>query len=500
MSEIDESEALSYVYSLRNSIVFIFVGVAGVVAIVSFFFSKTLTRPLKELTKFSHELSHYDFSNNSNFEFSSDINAIVNRSDEVGELGKAFLHMKTDLQSSIDNLKKTTSAKERMEGELNIGRDIQMSMLPLIFPAFPDRSEFSIYASLKSAREVGGDFYDYFFIDDDSFCICIGDVSGKGVPSALFMAVTKTLIKSRAVNDYSPASILTQVNDEISQDNKSCMFVTIFLGIININTGVLVYTNAGHNPPYVKCSNDSLVRLDNRHGPVIGAVTGVVYKEDIIKLEKKDILFTYTDGVTEAMDPVDNLFTEERLVALLSSRKIESVEDIINTTLTAIKHFEQGAEQTDDITIMALEFLGKVEGKPVRSFGMIIKNDLLEIERLNQGFNCFADESRIPEKVIKKMNIMFDELLNNIISYAFRDKNEHDIEINVDFYGDRLSITIMDDGIPFNPFDSAKPDTELSLEEREIGGLGIHLVRNIIDKISYKRRIDKNVVNLIKHI
>ena len=154
-----------------------------------------------------------------------------------------------ELKDSLENLRRTRSAKERMESELNIGRDIQMSMVPVNFPPFPDRTEFTIYATLQPAREVGGDFYDFFLIDDDLLCVCVGDVSGKGVPSALFMAVTKTLIKSMAKNDSSPASILTHVNDELSHNNESSMFVTIFLAIMNVSNGQLTYCNAGHNPP-----------------------------------------------------------------------------------------------------------------------------------------------------------------------------------------------------------------------------------------------------------
>ena len=170
--------------------------------------------------------------------------------------------------------------RDRMEGELNIGRKIQMSMIPLVFPPFPDHDEFSVFAALEPAREVGGDFYDYYFIDEGRLCFCVGDVSGKGVPAALFMAVTKTLIKALAIDDVSTASILTHVNAELSADTKTSMFVTVFLGILNIRSGEIVYTNAGHNPPYFRRKGGSLQRLDVRHGPVIGAVPGMVYREN----------------------------------------------------------------------------------------------------------------------------------------------------------------------------------------------------------------------------
>ena len=162
-----------------------------------------------------------------------------------------------------------------MQVELNFAREIQMSMLPLIFPAFPNRKEFSIFATLHPAREVGGDFYDFFFIDNEHFCFVIGDVSGKGAPGALLMAVSNTLIKPRAMDDNIPASILTHVNNELSQDNKSSMFVTVFLCIMDVRTGEILYSNAGHTPPYIKRNNGSIEKLDAFHGPVIGAMSGL---------------------------------------------------------------------------------------------------------------------------------------------------------------------------------------------------------------------------------
>ncbi|MFB3046116.1 MAG: ammonium transporter [Acidiferrobacterales bacterium] len=389
--------------------------------------------------------------------------------------------------------------KERMEDELNIGREIQMSMLPLVFPPFPDHDEFSIYAVLEPAREVGGDFYDFFFIDDERFCICIGDVSGKGVPSALFMAVTKTLIKSRTTDDFSTASILTHVNTELSTDNKSCMFVTIFLGILNIRTGQLIYTNAGHNPPYLKRKDGSLQRLDTRHGPVIGAMSGMVYEEEADTLGPGDLLFMYTDGVTEEMNVDEQLFSEQTMAKLLMSDKGSSVEAMVRDTVSAVNRFRGETEQSDDITVLALRFQADPARDSTAILHMVVKNDLAEIANVNAKFEKFAKEHNLPGVVGQKMGVIFDELLNNTISYAFRDDAEHEIDIRAERAGNRLTITISDDGIPFNPLGIQTPDTRLSLEEREVGGLGIHLVRNMVDNISYQRGINRNVLSLVMH-
>jgi sigma-B regulation protein RsbU (phosphoserine phosphatase) len=255
--------------------------------------------------------------------------------------------------------------KERMQDELNIGREIQMSMVPLVFPPFPDHGEFSIFATLQPAREVGGDFYDFYFIDEERLCFCIGDVSGKGVPSALFMAMAKTLLKSRAADDASTASILTHVNEELIANNKSWMFVTIFAGILNIRTGELVYTNAGHNPPYLRRKDGQWQRLDQRHGPVIGAVEGMVYKEERDTMGPGDILFLYSDGVTEARDPENQMFSEDRLKELLHAGNTDDAVAAVDNTVAAVRAFEGGAEQWDDITVLGLEFHGSAEDAPV---------------------------------------------------------------------------------------------------------------------------------------
>jgi sigma-B regulation protein RsbU (phosphoserine phosphatase) len=390
--------------------------------------------------------------------------------------------------------------KERMEGELNVAHEIQMSMLPLTFPPFPQRHELAVFATLEPAREVGGDFYDFFFIDEGRFCFCVGDVSGKGVPAALFMAVTKTLVKSRAANDFSPASILTHVNDELGRENDSCMFVTLFMGILDVRTGALAYTNAGHNPPYLLPRDGTAVRLDRCHGPVIGAMEGMVYQEDKITVSPGDLLFLYTDGVTEAMDVKQQLYSEERLAALLSSRDFESVEEIVDVTVANVWGFQGEGEQADDVTVLAVQFFGEPEGEALQVFELSITNRVDEIARVNQSFNAFAKRHGIAAGVRRKMNVVFEELLSNIVSHAYRDEGEHTIDLRAELSADRLAITITDDGRPFNPFTSAAPDTAVSMEERQMGGLGIHLVRNMMDEVSYSRRTDKNVVILVKHL
>ena len=404
------------------------------------------------------------------------------------------------LKQSMDELQKAYGVikrqKDRMEDELNIGHDIQMSMLPLVFPPYPDRNEFSINALLEPAREVGGDFYDFFFIGKDELCLVIGDVSGKGVPGALFMAVTRTMIKSSALGDRSPASIVTRVNEELSADNPQCMFVTLFLGIVNVKTGKFRFTNAGHNPPYLIQDGGELVCLDHRDGPIIGALGGIAYKENELSFSRNDTLLLFTDGVTEAMNPAGDLYLENRLEEFLNRHHTLPTDNLVTEVLAAVEEFAADAEQADDITLLAFSL--DIEPLEIvhHRLELEAQTDLSEISRVNQELAVFAAKHSLGETAVQKVSIALDDLLNNIISYGFDDDEDHTIQIMFDYAEGRLDITVRDDGVPFNPFDQAQPDTALSVKERKIGGLGVLLVKELMSDVNYQRQQDSNVVTL----
>lgn len=392
--------------------------------------------------------------------------------------------------------------KDRMQEELNVGREIQMSMVPLTFPAFPERDEFSVHATLQPAREVGGDFYDFFFVDDARFCFCVGDVAGKGVPSALFMAVTQTLIKSRAADDTSTASVMTHVNNELSRSNKESMFVTVFIGILDITTGEVTYTNAGHNPPYLRRNEGELVRLGERHGPILGAVEGITYLEARIVMDPEDLLLLYTDGVTEAFSNDGELFSEERLRDVLGSAQQNSAESTVDQTVEAIRIFENGAEQADDITVLAVRFYGSdnADEPANQTIKIEIENDLSELEVAIERFKAFADDHGMSQKLSQKVKTVLDEVLNNVVSYAFQDGARHLIEVTLRLTDRSLTVAVRDDGVPFNPLGQDTPQTDQAVDERQIGGLGIHLVRNLTDEVSYQRHSDANVLTMMFHV
>ncbi len=217
-------------------------------------------------------------------------------------------------------------------------------------------------------------------------------------------------------------------------------------------------------------------------------------------MEPGDLLLLYTDGVTEAMDVEDRLFSDNRLEQLLTSMDTDDVDKVVDNTVAAVKAFEGEAEQADDITVLAMAFHGSPEDALIAERRIVIKNHLPEIAAVNEKFETFAEEFGVPRPIAMKFNLIFDEVLNNIISYAYCDDGEHDIEVKMELAGERLIVTVTDDGVPFNPLSVATPRTDLALEDREAGGLGIHLVRNLVDDVSYQRRIDKNVLTLMSYL
>ena len=259
----------------------------------------------------------------------------------------------------VNNLIKernTEAVKELIESELKVAREIQMSIVPKIFPAFPDRPEFDVYGILEPAKEVGGDLYDFFLLDDDHLCFTIGDVSGKGVPASLFMAVTKTLIKATANIAMTPDEILVKVNNNLCQDNDSGMFVTEFLGILHISSGEVVFSNGGHNLPYIIHPDGSYTPLKKTPGMALGVMEGLPYGCNSIKMNLGDSLLLYTDGVTEAMNSRGELMGEERLESVLKTLGHSSSREQTQKILEAIKDYASGFQQSDDITILALKY------------------------------------------------------------------------------------------------------------------------------------------------
>ena len=311
-------------------------------------FLRPVTKITEEASRFSHENDLPE----------KKLSETVRNNDEIGVLAGSIDRMEERIVKYVDDLTKVTAEKERISTELNLATKIQASMLPSIFPPFPDRTEFDIYASMDPAKEVGGDFYDFFLVDDDHLCLVMADVSGKGVPAALFMMASKIILANYAKMGKTPSEILTAANATICSSNREDMFVTVWLGILEIPTGRLTAANAGHEYPVLMQPDGKFELYKDKHGFVIGGMAGLKYKEYTIDMKPGSKLFLYTDGVPEATDSEKQLFGSERMVAALNEKPDGSPQEILKTVRNSVDAFVKDAEQFDDLTMLCLEYKG----------------------------------------------------------------------------------------------------------------------------------------------
>lgn len=277
-------------------------------------------------------------------------------STEVGNLARSYITMIRDLELYVDNLKTVTAEKERINAELTLASDIQAHMLPCIFPAFPDHDEFDVYATMTPAKEVGGDFYDFFMVDDTHLAVVMADVSGKGVPAALFMVIAKTLIKNHAQMGLEVQEVFTTVNQMLCEGNDAGLFVTAWMGILDTVSGELSYVNAGHNPPLLKQENGDFTYLKSRAGFVLAGMETTKYRKNTLSMKPGDRLFLYTDGVTEATNAENKLYGEERLAQFINRHVKDQAEEVLHELKADIDKFVGEAPQFDDITMLMLDY------------------------------------------------------------------------------------------------------------------------------------------------
>jgi sigma-B regulation protein RsbU (phosphoserine phosphatase) len=344
-----EEELLENVRKL--SITMALMGMAGILLLIVtvVYVARKIIKPLQLLAEATDEISTGNF----------DVELpAVRWNDEVGVLAHDFQRMEASLKEYIENLTETTAAKERIQSELKVATNIQASLLPRIFPPFPDHPEFEIYASMVPAKEVGGDFYDFFFIDENNLCFLIADVSDKGVPAALYMMVAKTLLKTEGQRLREPDRMLASVNQTLASDNDSCMFTTVFCAILDIRNGEVRYANAGHNPPLL-IDVRGVRYLSPKPGLMLGAMPDMVFVTEHLTLEPGAALFLYTDGVTEAKNLQDEQYGEERLLQALQMTSQENLADLIHDISAEVASHTGGAPQSDDITMLAIRMAGK---------------------------------------------------------------------------------------------------------------------------------------------
>ena len=388
--------------------------------------------------------------------------------------------------------------KERLEEGLRLAHDIQMSMLPKTFPPFPERRDLDIFAAITPAKKVGGDFYDFFFLDENRLCFAIGDVSGKGVPAALFMAVIKTLFKAIAGRVQNPGEILSTVNREICRDNDSQMFTTLFCGILDTRTGEIRYSNGGHNPPY-HLSRAGVQQVPKTGGRVLGLLEETTYAGSRLVLGPGETLLLYTDGVTEALDPAEQFFSERRLESILTQINFASAREQIEYLTREITLFAAGAEQADDITTLAIRFLGPA-GSNNGELQFTLKNRIAEIAALGERLGEFAAVHQLTPNVLHDLNLALEEAVTNIISHGYSDHREHEILVCIRVESGAVIAELKDDARPFNPLTVPEADATKPLDERTAGGLGIHLMRKLMDGIEYQRLEDGNLLIMKKNL
>ena len=324
--------------------------------IITRLMERTTVRPINAIAKAAQSYVEDRRSGNTRMEHFSSLP--IRTGDEVEHLNRVMAQMEKDLSVYMEDLTRVTKKEERVRTELDMASKIQKGALPDIFPAFPDRQEFDLYASMEPAKEIGGDFYDFFLIDDDHLCLVIADVSGKGVPAALFMMASKIILADNAIMGKSPSEILYDANNAICKNNKLEMFVTVWVGILEISTGKLSAANAGHEYPALKRGDGGFSVFKDRHGFVLGGMEGMKYKEYEIQLSPGDKLFVYTDGVPEANDPDGNMFEVKRMIDALNEDPDASPAQILGAVRGQINIFVREAEQFDDLTMLCLEYKG----------------------------------------------------------------------------------------------------------------------------------------------
>ena len=454
----------------------------------------------------------------------------IHTRDEVEELSEVMKNMEEDIFGYVESLTDITAEKERINTELNVAGRIQETMLPHEFPVYPDRDEFDVYASMRAAKEVGGDFYDIFMTDDDHLVMVVADVSGKGIPAALYTMASRITINAYAtmladVNDLSPARILMRVNDKLCENKDVKMFVTVWLGILEISTGKLTAANGGHEYPILRREDGQYEKFKDRHGFVLGGKAGIKYEDYELQLKPGDVIFEYTDGVKEATSTEDELFGIGRITDALASAPQNSSREIVEHLGRAVDEFAADAPQFDDITMMCLRYNGtrdneaKYTGKGQKSgiedgsasrIELISRKDNTEcsvelearkdnLPKLMEFLDEFLEGKDCAPKTRIQLEMSIEEIFVNVAMYAYDTENGMvRIDLCHSAADNKLTITFTDHGSPYDPLAKEDPDTTLRPKERKAGGLGIYLTKNAMDDMKYEYTDGSNVLTLVK--
>lgn len=458
-----------------------------------YFFIRIITRELKPLRRLAKEAETI-----ASGQFDAEL-PDFQRVDEIGQLSHSFGNMQQSLVKYIEELKSTTTQKASIERDLKVASDIQMGMLPEKFPSRDDRDDVQLYASLTPAKQVGGDLFDFYFRDEKLF-FCIGDVSGKGIPASLFMALTRSAFRTVSAHESMPGRIVTTMNKTIADMNKQFMFVTLFVGVLDLPTGRLHYCNAGHDAPLLVGAG--VGRLPCIPNVPVGFFPAWDYVPQEAQIFTGTTIFLFTDGLTEAMDADQNQFQMERVNDVASqalSNQQQEPRQLIARMTEAVHKFVGDAEQSDDLTMMAIQYIRQQRDIKMRR-SLVLPNDTQEVPRLNAFVEEVCRDTGFDEDTVAKIKVAVEEAVVNVMKYAYPEGQSGDVTIEAASNDLRLKFTIIDSGKPFDPTVQTAVDTTLPAKEREIGGLGIHIIRQNMDSINYERMDNLNVLTLRKDI
>ena len=411
---------------------------------------------------------------------------------EIGQLARTIDVMEDDVLNYIDNLTRVTKEKEQIKAELNIATQIQADMLPKILPPFADNEKYDLYATMNPAKEVGGDFYDFFMVDDDHLAMVMADVSGKGVPAALFMVIAKTLIKNRAQMGGTPSEILFDVNNQLCEGNEAELFVTVWLGILELSTGKVMASNAGHEYPAIKRANGNYELLKSKHSPAVATMEGIKFRATEFTLNPGDSIYLYTDGVAEATNSNDELYGTDRMLDALNEIKDAKSHAILTAMKKSVDDFTGEAPQFDDITMMNLQYFGNVNELVIDAKTEKLDEVIGFVEQHLEKWDC-------PMKIMTQIEIAVEEIFVNIAEYAYT-PNEGKATISINLIGTEIEIVFKDSGVPYDPLAKPDPDVTLSAEEREVGGLGIFMVKKSMSNMFYEYKDGNNILTIRKNL
>ena len=458
-----------------------------------YFFIRIITRELKPLRRLAQEAETI-----ASGQFEAEL-PDFKRVDEIGQLTHSFGNMQQSLVKYIDELKSTTAQKASIESDLRIASDIQMGMLPETFPTREDRDDVQLFASLTPAKEVGGDLFDFYFRDEKLF-FCIGDVSGKGVPASLFMAVTRSTFRTVSAHESMPDRIIMTMNKTISDMNKTHMFVTLFVGVLDLPTGRLHYCNAGHDAPLLVGAG--VGELPCESNIPVGFMPDWKFVPQEAQIFTGTTILLFTDGLTEAMDAKKDMFQIERVNEVAAQALSQGHQEprlLISQMTDAVHAFVGDAEQSDDLTMMAIQYIKQKSDVRMRK-SLTLKNDVQEVPRLNAFVEEVCQNVGFNQDDMMKILVAVEEAVVNVMKYAYPHGLPGDVTIEAASNDLRLKFTIIDSGMPFDPTVQTAVDTTLSADERRIGGLGIHIMRQNMDSINYERIDNLNVLTLRKKI